>query len=111
MKRLFFTFALLTVFSSSLYAYAEEEQNAAEPSETGVKSHGVVFNMASDRKIEKVGGIYQPEDLDKYVDRRIDEISEKIDKLQKQLDEATRALEKFAAQTQNTPPEKEKSSS
>lgn len=47
----------------------------------GVKKVGVVWNIAKDRKIENIGGLYQPEELDKYMRRLVDELSARIDQL------------------------------
>jgi hypothetical protein len=55
-----------------------------------VQEVGVAWNMASDRKIENDGGLYQPEGLDKYMKRYFDQFSAKID----QLIERTDRLEK-----------------
>ncbi len=55
-----------------------------------VKSVGVAWNMASDRRIENDGGLYQPEGLDKYMKRYFDQFNAKID----QLIERTDRLEK-----------------
>lgn len=60
------------------------------PSEDqAVQKVGVAWNMAKDRKIENDGGLYQPEGLDKYMRRLVDELSARIDQLAQQ----NRALE------------------
>jgi hypothetical protein len=53
--------------------------------ESGQKKYGVIFNIAEDRKVEKVGGIYEPEGLDKYVRRRFDAVDERLDSLEKMI--------------------------
>lgn len=75
-----------------------------EDKEQGIKKYGVVFDMAEDRKINKVGGIYEPEQLDKYMKRRFDSadtqlaaLSGKIDALQSGLEEMQKTLERLAA--------------
>lgn len=69
--------------------------------EAGEKRYGVVQNIAEDRKVERVGGIYEPEGLDKYMkrrfdamDSRLDELNAKMDDLGARLDKALKGLEK-----------------
>ena len=63
--------------------------------ETGVKAAGVVFDINSDRKVEKIGGVVQPEPLDSYIKRltqalsgQITQLDEKIERIEKKLDSA-----------------------
>ena len=51
----------------------------------GVKEKGVVHNIAEDREVEQVGGIYQPEGLDKYLKRKFDKLNEKVDGLEEKI--------------------------
>ncbi len=48
----------------------------------GVKKFGVVFDIAKDRKVENVGGLYQPEGLDKYIKRLTDDLTVKMSALE-----------------------------
>ncbi len=66
--------------------------------EKGVKVNGVVFNIAKDRKIEKIGGVYNPEGIDKYVDRRFVEMTERLQKIELQLDETNKKLDIISTQ-------------
>lgn len=75
----------LGVFSISLEAATQVPSK-----DEAVQEVGVAWNMASDRKIENDGGIYQPEGLDKYMKRYFDQFTAKID----QLIERTDRLEK-----------------
>jgi len=52
----------------------------------GVKVNGVIFDMANDRRVETVGGIAQPEDMSKYVQRKIDGVNAQISSLQSKVD-------------------------
>ncbi len=77
--------------TGTLYA-ADSDQ------EQGVRHHGVVFNISKDRRIEKVGGIYEPEGLDKYVDRRMGEINARIDSLEAQVKETNSKIDQILKQ-------------
>jgi len=72
---LVFVFALV-----NFQALAEDEQE-----DKGVRAQGVIFNIAEDRQIERIGGIYEPEGLDKYLKR-------KFDAVEGQLEALTRAI-------------------
>ena len=78
--RRFFTclicLSLLTGFSG-FHADADDEE--------GVRKYGVVHNIAEDRQVVKVGGIYEPEGLDKYMKRRFDEVVSKLGNLENQI--------------------------
>lgn len=52
----------------------------------GQKHNGVIYNIADDRQVEKVGGIYEPEGLDKYMKRRFDTMDAKLNDIQGQLE-------------------------
>jgi|GEM_PF-1806539 len=81
-------FILLLSNAMPLLFSAEENKNVG-----GVLSHGVVFNIAKDRKIEKIGGIYEPEGIDKYVERKVNELSERMAKFEAQLDQTNSKLD------------------
>jgi hypothetical protein len=44
----------------------------------GVTINGVIFDVAEDRKTETIGGLTQPEGLDKYMKRHFDTLEQKI---------------------------------
>jgi len=46
---------------------------------------GVVRNIASDRKMEKIGGISEPEGLDKYIKRRMDALDSALAELAEKI--------------------------
>lgn len=53
--------------------------------EGGQKKYGVIHNIAEDRQVERVGGIYEPEGLDKYMKRRFDDIVTRLEALDSRL--------------------------
>jgi len=61
--------------------------------ETGVKAAGVVFDINSDRKVEKIGGVVQPEPLDSYIKRLTQALSAQISKLDEKVDRIERKLD------------------
>ena len=77
--------------TGTLYA-ADSDQDQ------GVRHNGFVFNVSKDRRIEKVGGIYEPEGLDKYVDRRMGEINARIDSLEAQVKETNSKIDQILKQ-------------
>lgn len=60
-------------------AWTEDEETH------GVLANGVVHNIAPDRKVEKIGGIMQPEPLDVYLKRLFDDLSKKLDMMDQRL--------------------------
>ena len=72
---------------------------ADQKKEEGVKHNGVVFNIAKDRKVEKIGGIYEPEGLDKYVERRMNEVTEHMNRIEAQVEKISQKLEAMSAST------------
>jgi hypothetical protein len=57
----------------------------AEDEEGGQQKYGVIHNIADDRKVEKVGGIYEPEGIDKYMKRRFDAMDERLGAIEGQI--------------------------
>lgn len=62
-----------------------------------VRKLGMNFNMAEDRRMENIGGIYQPEDLDKYMKRHFDALNSKIDQLAMQNQRMEQKLDQLLA--------------
>lgn len=85
------------LITASFFCGLAQAAESSEPDQ-GVKRNGVVFNISPDRRIEKVGGIYEPEGLDKYVDRRMREISQRIDSLDAQVEKTNAKLDQILAQ-------------
>jgi len=69
----------------------------------GVLAGGVVHNIASDRKVEKIGGIMQPEPLDFYLKRLFEDLSKKIDHIDQRLQNIETAVLRTAAQPSAAP--------
>ena len=83
---------------------------SAEEKDNGVRVNGIAFNIAKDRKIEKIGGLYEPEGIDKYVERRMNQVSEEISKLDAKIEALNHKLEEISAKLSampSAPPEKE----
>ena len=72
---------LLLGLSSTLIA----DTNGSQPN-TSVKKYGVAWNVAEDRKIENINGVYQPEDLDKYMKRYFEQLFSKVNELSAKMD-------------------------
>ena len=49
--------------------------------DVSVRKLGVAWNIAEDRKMENISGIYEPEGLDKYMKRYFEQLSSKVDQL------------------------------
>lgn len=94
-------FLFLAIAISAIIVHAQDQD---EVQDGGVKSHGVIHNIAEDRKVERIGGIYEPEGLDKYMKRKFDAMSEKIDSLEAKVDQLTQEVQKIAANKRRPSP-------
>lgn len=74
------------LISGIVFLMSVASSSFADDDDTGVKSHGVIYNVAEDRRMEKIGGVYQPEDLDKYMKRHFDSLEQKLDNIASRLD-------------------------
>lgn len=74
-----------------------------EDERQGVVAGGVVHNIASDRKVEKIGGILQPEPLDSYLKRLFDNLSKKLDLMDERLQNIEEAIHSGLARPPITP--------
>ncbi len=88
-----FLAAFLVAQSGILLA---EDQMAQD---SGIRKYGVVHNIADDRKVEKVGGIYEPEGLDKYLQRRLDDVTARLDEFSEKLNKIDQKLESLSLQS------------
>lgn len=83
--------SLLTVlFCSQVFAQSN-----------GVKKHGVIYNIAEDRQVEKVGGIYEPEGLDKYMQRRFDAMDQRLSAIESQISQTRAEILKVLEEMNN----------
>jgi len=89
----------ILIFTGGFFSLVSPLSFAEEPSsDQGVKHNGVVFNIAKDRKIEKIGGIYEPEGVDKYVNRKINEVNDRIERLEVQVIDSNKKLDAILKQ-------------
>ncbi len=58
---------------------------ASQAEDGGQKKYGVIHNIAEDRQVERVGGIYEPEGIDKYMKRRFDDLAAQINRLDSRM--------------------------
>jgi len=65
----------------------------SEAQEGGQKKYGVIHNIADDRLVERVGGIYEPEGIDKYMKRKFDEVSAQIAGLERKMADVEQKLD------------------
>jgi hypothetical protein len=80
------------LWAGSGLLWAEGEEGSRE----GVKKYGLVHNIAEDRRVEKVGGLYEPEGLDLYMKRHMDVLEEQIKGLKNKLDTMDRKLDEVS---------------
>lgn len=73
-------------------ASAADDDNSTWTPEDGVKKFGVVHNIAQDREVERIGGIYEPEGLDKYIQRKTEELSAQIQSVQNDVQELKKQM-------------------
>ena len=85
--------AILLVAFSGLGIAADGSQK-----DTSVRKYGVAWNVAEDRKIENINGIYQPEDLDKYVKRYFEQVFTKLNELSLKMDSLSGQVAQLDAQ-------------
>jgi len=69
---------------------------SADEESHGVLASGVVHNIAPDRKVEKIGGIMQPEPLDFYLKRLFEDLSKKMDRMDERLQTIEAAVRRDA---------------
>lgn len=66
-------------FGSLVFADSTEKDSS-------VRRYGVAWNVAEDRKMENINGVYQPEDLDKYMKRYFEQLFSKVNELSVKMD-------------------------
>ena len=60
--------------------------SASLKAEEGQRKYGVIHNIAEDRMVERVGGVYEPEGIDKYMKRRFDDMKDQINRMDSRLE-------------------------
>lgn len=79
-------FGLSVLFFVVLLAAIPVLTNAQDEDESqGVKRYGVVHNIAPDRQVVNVGGIYEPEGLDIYLKRQLDRVDSRLGSIESKL--------------------------
>ena len=58
----------------------------SKDTEQGVRVGGVVYDIAKDRKMDTIGGITQPEDISKYIQRKVEGVNAQVNEMQSRLD-------------------------
>jgi len=66
--------------------------------DASVKRYGVVWNVAENRKFENINGVYQPEDLDKYMKRYFEQLLAKTSELSMKIDSLSGQVAQLEAQ-------------
>ena len=74
--------------------------HAQEKKEGKVEKFGVIHNIADDREVINVGGIYEPEGLDIYLKRKFDDLLTRIKSLEDKTNELSQQLSKQMKQMQ-----------
>ncbi|MBI4550376.1 MAG: hypothetical protein HY714_05575, partial [Candidatus Omnitrophica bacterium] len=82
---------------------------AQDETDEGVKKFGTVHNIAEDRKIEKIGGLYEPEGLDKYMKRLFEGVNARMDALEGQVSRVEKQLQEIHALLKSSSGEKQTS--
>lgn len=91
---------VLVVWVGAGAARPQEPEGEEDVESTGVKKYGFVHNIAEDRKLVKVGGVYEPEGLDLYLKRLFDGLSARLLRLEDKIDR----LDKRLAAAESTKP-------
>lgn len=98
-KNIFLVFCLFFYVSAP---YAVKAATDVSNQDESVRKLGMNFNMAEDRRMENIGGIYQPEDLDKYMKRHFDALDNKINQLLAQNQRIEQKLDQLLATKGNS---------
>lgn len=92
-----FTWIPLALGLAVLAAGDLAAQEAEDEETAGVTSHGVVHNIAEDRKVIRVGGRYEPEGLDFYIKRKFDDMTGRLSVMEGRLSSLEGKLEAIDA--------------
>ena len=95
-----FLMAVMMGMSPAAWAVMEASEKDAS-----VRKLGVAWNIAEDRKMENISGVYEPEGLDKYVKRYFDQLTAKVDELSSKIDKlSTQVAAMQASNAKNSVP-------
>ncbi|PIQ86866.1 MAG: hypothetical protein COV74_03275 [Candidatus Omnitrophica bacterium CG11_big_fil_rev_8_21_14_0_20_45_26] len=81
--------AMMSVLSGVVCMSVFAEERKSDETSEGIKKYGIVYNMAEDREVIRIGGKYEPEGVDIYMKRHFDKVHASIE----QLTEKMNALE------------------
>ena len=90
---------ILSCFAAVFPLLAQDETSPTDTAQaevvegSRVQGQGFRHQIAVDRKIEKYGGLYEPEALDVYMKRKFDALSEQIAQLQEKLEAVENAVQ------------------
>ncbi len=87
-----YIFFLLLMAGAVSAVWAQIGGEDEEDSIGGVRAKGVYHNIATDRQITKVSGVYEPEGLDIYLKRHLDAMSGRINELEGDVEEVKSEL-------------------
>ncbi|MDD5226380.1 MAG: hypothetical protein PHV97_04245 [Candidatus Omnitrophica bacterium] len=91
-------FVMLVVLCGLVPSLASAELNASDK-DVSVRRLGVALNIAEDRKMENIAGIYQPEGLDKYMQRYFAGLSAKVDRVIDQNNRLEKKVDELISKT------------
>lgn len=100
-----FVFVAVLGISSGARAVMDSSEKDAS-----VRKMGVAWNIAEDRKVENIAGVYEAEGLDKYMKRYFDELSAKIDGLSMKVDKLLEQVAQIDSKTSALSAKKNESS-
>jgi outer membrane murein-binding lipoprotein Lpp len=76
-----------------------------------VRRSGIAYNIAEDRKVENINGVYEPEGLDKYLKRYMDKLSEKVDQLSAKIERLSDQVTQLSAKVDSSGAKKDTTAS
>lgn len=99
---------LLGITMPHLWAFQSIAEDVDTETEArGVQSHGVIHNIAKDRRVERIGGLYQPEGLDIYLKRHLDVIQTQMKQMENEMQQMREDLKviRLALENSSSSPE------
>jgi len=75
----------------------------ATSEEGGVRRYGVIYNIAQDRQVIKVGGKYEPEGIDIYMKRLFDDMAQRFSDVESRVGQLEAKIEKLSSAIKSMP--------
>jgi hypothetical protein len=91
-------FVMIVALGGLVPSRASAELSASDK-DVSVRRLGVALNIAEDRKMENIAGIYQPEGLDKYMQRYFEQLSAKVDRVIDQNNRLEKKVDELISKT------------